>query len=237
MGVKIFCGNLEEFNLAGIKITTESFMILCKNSFRAMGWDSSLIFMKRKVFLTGFSLLEVSISLFIVGIISSIFVTQFSATRKIYATHKTMANIEIVLKALVSYYISKEGAIPFPSASDRNIGIQNSSTQGCFGLIPFKALGIMERFAKDGNGRWLLYQMNPFFGKSVSSDQQRNLGITEFASDSIDDKVAIVIKSQGSDGSDETIIWYSEKNFIANYAGNRTFRRYQPQIGLPGANF
>ncbi|MDR1289260.1 MAG: prepilin-type N-terminal cleavage/methylation domain-containing protein [Holosporales bacterium] len=193
--------------------------------------------MKRKVFLPGFSLLEVSISLFIVGIISSIFIAQFSATKKIHAAHKTMSNIEIILKSIGSYCISKEGVIPFPSTSDRALGIQNSSMQNSFGLVPFKTLGLMERFAKDGNGRWLLYRMNPFFCKQTSSTQQKNLGIAEFAADSADDKVAIIIKSQDSNGNDETVIWYSEKNFIANYAGNRTFRRIQPQVGLPGANF
>ncbi|MDR2598245.1 MAG: type II secretion system GspH family protein [Holosporales bacterium] len=193
--------------------------------------------MGRKVFLPGFSLLEVSISLFIVGIISSIFITQFSATKKIHAAHKTMSNIEVILKSIGSYYAAKEGLIPFPSAQDRNIGTQSGAMQNSFGLVPFKTLGIMERFAKDGNGRWLQYRMNPFFGKQAPSIQQKTLGIAEFAADSVDDKVAIIIKSQNSNGNDETVIWYSEKNFIANYGGNRIFRRPQPQVGLPGANF
>jgi hypothetical protein len=148
-----------------------------------------------------------------------------------------MSNIEIVLKSIGVYCIAKEGAIPFPSANDRNVGMQHSGTQNSFGIVPFKTLGIMERFAKDGNGRWLLYKMNPFFGKPPPANSQRTLGITEFAPDSTDDKVAIIIKSQNSAGNDETVIWYSEKNFIANYAGNRTFRRQPAQVGLPVGRF
>jgi prepilin-type N-terminal cleavage/methylation domain-containing protein len=190
--------------------------------------------MRKKAFLPGFSLLEVSISLIIVGIISTIFITQFNATRKLHSSHKTMANIEIVLKSIGAYCMYKEGSLPCPSARNRNVGNQSSEMKNNCGIIPFKTLGIMERSAKDGNGQWLTYRMNFAFGSKATSGYQKNLGIAEFTPESADDKVAIVITSQNESGQDEVIIWYSERNFIANYAGNRTFKKKQTTTGLAG---
>jgi hypothetical protein len=88
--------------------------------------------------------------------------------------------------------------------------------KGSFGIVPFNTIGIMERFAKNGKGKWLLYRMNPSFGQSVSSEPLKNLGISEFHSEIKDDKVALIIKSQNSKSEDEIVIWYSEKSFVSN---------------------
>jgi prepilin-type N-terminal cleavage/methylation domain-containing protein len=189
------------------------------------------------MFLSGFSLLEVSISLLVIGIISNIFMTQFIATKKLYASQKTATNMDFVLKALGTYYISKEGELPYPSTSTNNVGMQSQSMQNTFGIVPFKTLGIMENFAKSGNGKWLLYRLNPFFRKNGASQQQKKLGIDDFESDIIDDKVAIILKSQSNEGKDEIVIWYSEKTFIANFAGNKVFTKKQQQVGLPVSHF
>jgi hypothetical protein len=162
--------------------------------------------------------------------------TQFTASKKLYASQKTIANMELVLKAMGAYYISKEGTLPFPSDMTNNIGVPSKGDHNTFGIVPFKSLGIMEGFAKNGNGKWLLYMLNPSFGKAVQSSQQKNLGISDFSSDIIDDKIAIILKSQNNEGIDEIVIWYSEKNFIANFGGNKVFSKKSQSVGLPVSN-
>jgi prepilin-type N-terminal cleavage/methylation domain-containing protein len=188
---------------------------------------------KIKVKFHGFSLIEVSIALLITGIIMSTEVTQFNMFKKIYATQKTQSNIEFVLKSIAAYYISSDGKLPFPSNQVSNIGTQDENMKNSFGIIPFKSLGIMENFAKNGKGKWLLYRMNPFFGQITSSLQHKNLDIAEFSSEIPDDKVAIIIKEQNNDdGKNEITVWYSEKNFIANFLNNRVIQKPANTIGI-----
>lgn len=170
--------------------------------------------------LRGFSLLEISISLLIIGIISSISVTQLRSVMKFNANQKTQSNIDFVLKTIGTYYSSNDHPLPYPSSSKQNIGYQNEDMKEEFGIIPFKTLGIMEKFAKDGNGQWLLYRMNPLFGKNINSIDQNDMGIKEFDSKITNDRVAIVIKVQDKDLKTESLHWYSEKSFIANFANN-----------------
>ncbi len=153
--------------------------------------------MPRRISFQGFSLIQVSISLLIVGIISAIGLSQLSLMQKVYAARKTKANIDFVINALGVYYITNKSfpLLPYPSKINSDIGHQNKSMKDSFGIIPFKSLGIMEKFAKDGNGRWLLYKMNPKFGEfAFSPDMNR--------------RFAFIIKSQNAKKEDEASIWY-----------------------------
>ena len=162
-------------------------------------------------------MIEVSISLIIIGIISTIGISQLRLMHKVYASQKTQANIEFVTKALGTYCTSKVLKLPFPSKISANIGHQSKEMENSFGIIPFRSLGIMEKFAKDGNGRWILYKVNPNFGKTVFSEEDRNIGITDFDSDIPGDRVAFVIKTTNAKNEDEITIWFSERTFVANY--------------------
>jgi prepilin-type N-terminal cleavage/methylation domain-containing protein len=173
--------------------------------------------MKKQTKFSGFSLLEVSISLLILGVISGVCVTQLNMINTIYASQKTQNNIDFVIKAIAAYCISNDGRLPFPSSASRDIGFQDESMKNSFGIVPFRTIGIMEKFAKNGKGKRLFYKMNPLFGQPVSQGQARNLGISEFHSEIKDDKVAFVLKSQDNKGKDEIVIWLSEKSFVSNY--------------------
>lgn len=155
--------------------------------------------------LSGFSLIEISISLLIIGIISNICMSQLTAFMKINSIQKTQANCDIVIKSLGAYYIQVDGArLP------QQIGVVDSDG---FGHVPFKELGIMERFAKDGNGNWLLYKLNPNFNGS-SSLSSTNLGVQDFAS-SLGDTIAITLKAVDRNKNKLYEIWYSKRNFIS----------------------
>jgi prepilin-type N-terminal cleavage/methylation domain-containing protein len=189
-------------------------------------------FVKKKAFYKGFSLIEVSISLLIIGIISGIGVTQLNMFNKFCAIQKTQSNIDFVIKAIAAYCIAKDGRLPFPSSSEFNIGIQDASLQNTSGVVPFKTLGIMEKFAQDGKGRWLVYRMNPTFGAHANGSHDRKIGITDFHSEISDDQVAIVLKSQNEKNMDEIVIWISEKVFIANFMNGKIPHLPRPHIGL-----
>jgi prepilin-type N-terminal cleavage/methylation domain-containing protein len=175
---------------------------------------------KSSLFASGFSLLEVSISLFIIGIVSTMTVSQLTAIGRTFALHKTHANIETVIRALGVFCAQRDMSLPYPSRADKNIGIQDESMKDAFGFVPFGTIGIMRRAAMNGDGIPLLYKRSPVFMKKINDQTQRTLGIKEFVSGIANDKVAIVIKSVNRKGKDEVVVWYSEKNFIASYVGN-----------------
>ena len=197
-------------------MTDELSLTMCKTKIK-IRWNSTKIVKVRKVRFGGFSLIEVSISLIIIGIISTIGISQLRLMHKIYASQKTQANIDFVIKALGVYCTSKALKLPFPSKINTDIGHQSEEMQNLFGLVPFKSLGIMEKFAKDGNGRWLLYKMNPNFGKTIFTAEDKTIGISDFNSDIPGDRVAFIIKVKNIKNEDEQTIWYSERTFVANY--------------------
>ncbi len=159
-----------------------------------------------KRFLKGFSLIEVSISLLIVGIVSGICMTQLASFTAIDRMQKTQRHCDIIINALGAFYISSDGDLPPP----------NRNLQDGFGLVPFEKLGIMDKFAKDGYGNHLLYQVNPYFNKKTNNPKYINLGMTDFASTN-DDKIAIILKSVDKNKNEIYKIWYSERNFKAMF--------------------
>ncbi len=161
-----------------------------------------------KVHFQGFSLIQVSISLLIIGIISAIGLSQLSLIQKVYATQKTQANIDFIIKTLGLYCSINEQQLPYPSKINSDIGLQSESMKNSFGIIPFKSLGIMEKSAKDGNGRWLLYKMNAKFCKPKSGKSGTKLP------DRYDD-LAFIIKSQNVKNEDEILISYNETTLLA----------------------
>ncbi len=173
--------------------------------------------MLRQIRFQGFSLMEVSISLLIIGIISAMGISQLKLIQKVYTSQKTQSNIDFVIKALGAYCTCTSLQLPYPSRMDSNIGYQSESMKNSFGIIPFKSLGIMEKFAKDGKGRWLLYKVNPNFGKHVFDSEDKKFGVSEFCSEIPGDRLAIIIKSKNANDEDEVSIWYSEQTFVMNY--------------------
>ena len=188
-----------------------------------------------KAKIPAFSLIEVSISLIIIGIISSIGISQLRVMNKVYSSQKTQANIDFVIRSLGAYCTCKALQLPYPSKMNANIGIQSEEMKHSFGIIPFKSLGIMEKFAKDGNGHWMLYKVNPDFGKVVFSPENKSLGITDFSSELPNDRVAFIIKSKNSKNEDEITIWYSEKTFVSNFTklNNQTISEVQKAESEP----
>ena len=165
----------------------------------------------------GFALIEVSIALLILGIISSISISQFATVKRMQAEIATKTNIDCILKSLGAYYISKQGLLPYPANNSSQVTGRQVTGKLDFGIVPYKSLGIMEKYAKDGYGNWLLYKVNPDVGKTTTKN--KNLGIQEFDSEMKNDKVAFIIKYNTN--NNENIIWYSENNFARIFANGK----------------
>lgn len=174
----------------------------------------------------GFALVEVSIALLILGIITSVTMTQMSAFIKLRREQVTRDNMEFVVKALGAYYLNKNGRLPKPDT--------NTVTDG-FGTVPHRALGVMEQYCKDGNGRLLLYKCNSSVcgssgGSNVGtfSDNMFGLGSGGTGFDIKNDRLMFVIRTV--DGKHK--IWYNEKIFTQIYCQGKTFRIQQPMTSI-----
>ena len=97
--------------------------------------DFSKVDMRKNIRFQGFSLIEVSISLLIVGIVSAIGISQLRLMQKMYAAQKTQSNIDFVIKALGAYCTSSSLRLPFPSKMNSDIGYQSESMKNSFGII------------------------------------------------------------------------------------------------------
>ena len=209
------------------------FAPLCKNCFNRHFENFTKVLKKGKCKIPAFSLIEISITLLIVGLVSSIMIPQLKSITLLINAQKDQSHLDFITKSIGAYYLSTY-KIPYPSMINSNIGEQNESMKNSFGIVPFKTLGIMEKFAKTSNGMWILYKMNPAFGNKAIKD---NLGISDFSGKINDDKIAIILKTQNSRGEDSLTVWYSEKNFIANFANNKLPPQNVGKTALPAAKF
>jgi prepilin-type N-terminal cleavage/methylation domain-containing protein len=114
---------------------------------------------------SGFSLIEVIIALAIVGVTLGGVFSMFASYNNARCEQKTNEHIEIVAKA-IGLYLAQDGIIPAPcdpgKASDAQFGYFYDTlyaSSRC-GIVPFKTLGIAEKYAKDGYGNYLTYMVN-----------------------------------------------------------------------------
>jgi hypothetical protein len=156
----------------------------------------------RKFELRGFLLVEAAVSLLIVGIVSSMCMMQLASFTAIDKMRRTQEHCNMVINALGAYFIATDGRLPEPVGE---------TIEG-FGNVPYRELGIMEKFSMDGNGRKLLYKVNNHLRKHAEDMQYIKLGVDEFVG-SFEDKVIIVLKSVDSKGDELYKIWHSERNF------------------------
>lgn len=118
----------------------------------------------------GFILIELAVVFLILGLL-------LAAVLPIYETYKhrnskaeTQKRMEIISKAFSSYAQTR-WRIPCPAdasvAAGSPIGVERAScaatSEEAHGIIPYKTLGISERYAKDGYGNFFTYVVSPDF--------------------------------------------------------------------------
>lgn len=167
--------------------------------------------------LNGFALVEVSIALLILGMITSITMTQMVTLTKLRKEQVTRDNIEFILKALGAYYLNKNGQLPNPT---------RIMEEG-FGLVPWQTMGIMERYSKDGYGRPLLYKHLP----ALPISQRTTMVHGGFAIKN--DHMLLEIKTV--DGKHR--YWYTEKVFTQVYCNGKSYTPSITKTSSIGAKF
>ncbi len=184
---------------------------------------NKFIYIKLNKRIKGFALVEISIALLILGIVTSITMTQMTAFVKLRREQVTRDNMEFVVKALGAYYLNKGGQLPKPDTSIVTDG---------FGIVPWRSLGVMDQYCKDGNGRPLLYKCNASvcgsnnssISSGVFSDYMFGLGSGGSGFDIKNDRLMFIIKTV--DGKHK--LWYNEKIFTQVHCQGKTFRILQP---------
>jgi hypothetical protein len=117
--------------------------------------------------------LEVAVAIAVIGIISGFFITKTIATNKIIRLQTTKNNIEAVAVALASF-VANCNRLPRPS--DNGDGGESEDPAKFVGRVPFFALGLPAKTALDGNGKPLIYIVEPNLTSSdFSSIYEKNL--------------------------------------------------------------
>lgn len=110
----------------------------------------------------GFALVEVTIALIIMGIVMGVGLPSFLQYLKWQRVHETETRQEKILYSLASFVL-QNGYLPLPAYSRETwerFGLSRetlNTPQDNRGLVPFKTLGLPERYAKDGFGRYFTY--------------------------------------------------------------------------------
>lgn len=120
----------------------------------------------------GFSLLELSIVLVIVGVLASAAVAPLSGTIRQSRIKQTQAHLEIIRQALHGYLISS-GRLPCPIDSSEITSLSNDQCSTTQGGLPATVLGIMGQ--RSANGALLDVWGREYF-YAVSNSDHESLG-------------------------------------------------------------
>lgn len=128
-----------------------------------------------------YSIMELSITLLIVGIMSISLFSLINTLQHTYKTYITKHRQQIVMRA-IGQYTAQRLYLPYPCPSEKfNEGTDNynvsitfepavnktpQQTQlPCIGVIPWKTLGLSKEMALDGYGNPMTYVMHPKLGR------------------------------------------------------------------------
>jgi hypothetical protein len=115
----------------------------------------------------GSILLEVAIALSVIGLISGFFITKTLVAKKAMLAQITKNNIEIILLAIGSFLANNNRLpLPAPNNEGRERKVDDDLLSNFVGQIPFYTLGILEKNSRDGEGRPLIYTVEPYLTSS-----------------------------------------------------------------------
>jgi prepilin-type N-terminal cleavage/methylation domain-containing protein len=123
---------------------------------------------------SGFSIIELSIVLVIIGIIASMGIPCLLEGMRVSKRTQTQEKQKQILTVLANYVLNHQ-KLPCPgdpgdhSAHFGEARLQCTSPQQAIGIIPFKTLGLSENYAKDAYQHYFTYAMEG--GVAVEHDQ------------------------------------------------------------------
>lgn len=129
--------------------------------------------MEKRVRQDGFTLIEMSLVLVIVGIVIMIVYPALTAAQRSTQQSLTTSNLNALMKASAAF-VQSNGCLPCPTpASTLGAGFGRvrgdtvaslcgtCSVSAAEGIVPFVSLGIPAAMAKDGWGRWITMRVDP----------------------------------------------------------------------------
>jgi prepilin-type N-terminal cleavage/methylation domain-containing protein len=111
--------------------------------------------------LRGYSLIEISIVLGVIGILTSGFLPFWMSVKKTSSHHVNHQKMEQLLKVLGSF-LTLHKYLPCPS-HDKDDGIAPKVCSSSFGYIPYKTLNVPKNMAQTVSGEWITYGVDPAF--------------------------------------------------------------------------
>lgn len=112
--------------------------------------------------LKGFSLIEMSVVLVIVGLLVGSLIVQVGTQIDYSYIKENERTLEQVKEALLGY-VTITGVLPYP-ASNPDLGTEDSSNSTCTGYLPWATLGVAK---EDAWGRSFRYRCNQDYATSL----------------------------------------------------------------------
>lgn len=180
----------------------------------------------------GFSLLELSLVLLIMGIIGSQLVPMIKKTLLLKKCEITKRNQEIILQSIADY-AKRQNRLPFASRPTLKGAEQ---TKLAIGIVPYQTLGLEERTAKDGFGHYMTYAINTTLSNTTSINNQDNTANSLCYSENTTSAFTLTLTNQIIPTSDYiAIILVAHQNGEGAYMKNNnrsTFKNTQTNTSL-----
>jgi type II secretory pathway pseudopilin PulG len=109
----------------------------------------------------GSLLLEIAVALSIIGLITGFFATKTITTNRAMRAQMMRNNMETIVAAMASF-LANNNRLPMPAADASGREKNTNSLEDYAGLVPFGVLGLSEKDVIDGQGRPLIYVVEPF---------------------------------------------------------------------------
>ncbi len=157
--------------------------------------------------LQGFSLIEMSLVLAIMGTVAGLSMPLLLEQKSLQKQQRSAQNIEMVLTALGTYAANRH-SLPCPASKTSQgepIACTKESTTAAVGYVPYKALGLQEKSNQDGFGHPLRYALDPTLSEQehfientdpklfITNENGRNV----ISTNTQNDRLAVVIISEG----------------------------------------
>jgi prepilin-type N-terminal cleavage/methylation domain-containing protein len=124
---------------------------------------------------SGFSLIELCISLSILGIMIGVGSGLLRTYHRVHCHKVTEEHQNHILKAVV-WFVLQEKRMPCPSSLESR---GQESLGQWSGLVPFKTLGLSQKVAKDGFGHWMRFIVEPSL-TDIQMRKPRPLALCKF---------------------------------------------------------
>lgn len=142
--------------------------------------------MKRRLWIHGYSLLEASFGLIILGLITATLIPTIQNFKRAQHQKKTDQRSASIKERLEGYYQNKK-SFPCPaSPAAANTDAWGYAAPSCsrshdaaIGLVPFKTLGLLERDAQDGFGHPFTYVIEPHMTHQKKLNPSTKGGVPE----------------------------------------------------------